>query len=86
VKDFSLISAYPVPTRNTSTIEFNSFNSTNVDLTVVDVSGKVVLQDEIKAVLGRNIHEVDLSSMAKGFYFVRMNDGYSEITIKLIKE
>jgi len=63
---------YPNPTSGKTTVKFESANSAKYVISVVDVTGRTIISDEIAAAEGINTHELDLSKVAKGIYLVRM--------------
>ncbi len=85
-KGFALINVYPVPTKSTATIEFISNSNTNIEVTIVDVAGRIISTDEMVASEGMNNHVVQVEHLAAGVYFVRMNDGNSEFIGRIVKD
>jgi N-acetylneuraminic acid mutarotase len=68
--DFSDI--YPNPASNTFNIDIHTTSANTVTLEVYDVLGKVIINTELT---NRNgVNTIDVSGLAKGMYFVRMND------------
>lgn len=65
-------SLYPNPTSGKTTVKFESVNSAKYVISVVDVTGRVIISDEVSAAEGINMHELDLTKVAKGIYLVRM--------------
>lgn len=63
---------YPNPTGGKTTVKFESSNSAKYVISVVDVTGRTIISDEVTAAEGINMHELDLSRVAKGIYLVRM--------------
>ena len=75
---YSLDKAYPNPFNPTTTIGFNLSNPSYVDVTVYDITGRVVenLVGEFKS---QGSHKVvwNASAMSSGVYFVQLNvDGF----------
>ena len=71
---YSLEKAYPNPFNPSTTIGYALSNSANVDITVYDISGRVV-ENLVSGYKTSGSHEIVLiaSSMASGFYFVQLN-------------
>jgi hypothetical protein len=65
---------YPNPTEGKTTLKFESNIDTQYSLSVIDLTGRVVLTESIAAVEGLNMHELDLSTFAKGMYMVRLEN------------
>jgi len=70
----SLIDAtlYPNPTVGTTTLKFETITAGDYKVSVVDMTGQVMQTKNVSAVAGLNLHELDLSTYAKGLYMVRL--------------
>ena len=70
----SLIDAtlYPNPTMGTTTLKFETITAGDYKVSVVDMTGQVMQTKNVTAVAGLNLHELDLSTYAKGLYMVRL--------------
>jgi hypothetical protein len=77
------VSVYPNPTNDVLNIQLNAFNS---ELTgtveIVDVTGKVILTETINNFAGNT--QLNVSSLDKGLYIVRVSNGVSTLTSKVI--
>lgn len=77
-------SVYPNPASTNCTIEFNSLKEENMDIELVDVSGKILMRKEqVKAMNGSNKVEFEVSSISIGSYFIRLTNGEFTATEKL---
>ena len=65
-------SLYPNPTIGTTTLKFETATAGDYKVSVVDMTGQVMQTSSINAVEGLNMHELDLSTYAKGLYMVRL--------------
>ena len=65
-------SLYPNPTSGKTSVKFDAVNAAKYVISVVDVTGRVIISDEVSASEGINMHELDLTNVAKGIYLVRM--------------
>ena len=80
-------SLYPNPTSGKTTVRFESTGTARYVISVVDVTGRVIISNEVTAVEGVNMHEIDLSSVAKGMYLVRMeSEGLDSQLLKVTVE
>lgn len=68
----SSIRLMPNPNDGTFVLQFNAFNKTDVSVNVTDVTGRVVYTQQMQDVQGQVVHAMDLSSLAKGVYFVNL--------------
>ena len=73
---------YPNPTRDVVHINIPSSNSTITELRLVDVTGKIIMQNKIP-----NGHsKLDMSKMASGVYILSLQSENTSTTLKLIKQ
>lgn len=82
------LSIYPNPTNAASTVEFVSPKDSKVVVTVLDVTGRMVEENQIEALAGQvTKHEVNKSSnLGSGVYFVTLTMDGQRTTKKLIIE
>jgi len=66
------IIAYPNPTKNSVTINYNASKNGQYIFQVTDVSGRILLRKEIIATQGLNHTTIDVSRFAKGSYFINI--------------
>ncbi len=85
LSNVSLFSVFPNPVSENATILFNTTAIGNVNVTVFDAAGKVVSVLANGAMLP-GIHSLSTSGLAKGFYFVTLQNGSKLSTQKLIVE
>jgi hypothetical protein len=75
---------FPNPTSGQLTIEYRSYAGGDYGLTVTDLSGRVVLVENIKAQSGLNKHEIDLGFANAGLYMVYLKGPGGEITVNKV--
>jgi len=63
---------YPNPTIGSTTLQFETSTAGDYQVSVIDVTGRVMQSKNVSAVEGQNMHEIDLSTYAKGLYMIRM--------------
>ena len=73
------------PVGNQLPIRIESPTSKNLDITILDLSGKVALQTEERVAQGENNINIELSELNKGVYFLKMSDDKGFVTKKLLK-
>ncbi len=87
-EQFTTVTLYPNPTNNASTLFINSSSneSLNVNILVMDVTGKVVLTPAVNQSVnfGYNNFEINTQNLQSGIYFVTINNGLSKETVKLV--
>ena len=75
------INIFPNPSTGKFTIE--SKKSYIIDVSIIDLSGKVIYKDSFNNV---NSKEVDLSEFAKGLYILQLNVENEKIISKILIE
>lgn len=77
----------PNPSSSVFTISYaNLSNEKTFAYRVIDITGKEVLSNTTNAVSGLNIYPVDVTSIAKGLYFVECVVGNEKVTNKIVVE
>ncbi len=77
----NVIKIFPNPAKDKLSIEFNSVEN-NFDLHLLNMLGQTVYS--IKNV--QNKHEIDLSNLSTGIYYLKMQNALEQKIIKIIKE
>jgi hypothetical protein len=79
-----VVSVYPNPANGVLNINLNVLNTNNLNnvVEIVDVTGKVVLTENINNFAGNT--QLDVSSLDKGIYIVRVSNGINTFTSKVI--
>jgi len=75
---------YPNPAKNNVTVSFNNMNSGIYEMTIEDVKGQKVVNDLISVSNGNTSKVIDVSQFESGVYFVKVVNGSSIITKKLV--
>ena len=78
------ISIYPNPTNGQFTIKTSGLANANALVTVRDISGRVIFEENIAQSNQAFTKVYDLSNYAKGLYFINLMDGNNQQTFKLI--
>ncbi len=73
---------FPNPTNGMVTLQYLQNNSQPLLLEVMDITGKVLLFKNLP-VTTRNSYSLDMAGQPNGLYFVRLQSGFSEKTLKL---
>jgi hypothetical protein len=82
VTTFGVLSTFPNPATDNTTIEFGSANSSNVTLNVYNSIGSLVFSNKINATAGSNFTTVNTNSFANGNYIYTLNNGTNVINGK----
>jgi len=78
------LSVYPNPSRNMSTLVFQSKASSDYHLSMTDATNKEVLAKDGNAVAGTNQVDIDLSKFAKGVYMVNLKAGDFSSSVRTV--
>jgi hypothetical protein len=74
---------YPNPTSGRVTLQFTSANDSKHTLNVYDMTGRIVFTRDVGVTEGLNQFDLDLSSLAKQVYLVRVGNERGNSTIRL---
>lgn len=78
------INLFPNPSNGRLTVELNSLNATEVQVTILDFVGKMVYDKYFTFQQGMDSKEINLVELNEGLYFIRFKTGESVYTEKLI--
>jgi hypothetical protein len=73
---------WPNPVENELNIEFGSVYAKQIDLSVTDMQGRMVLQEKINP--ESKTYKVSMSHLSAGTYIIRMNNGEGSFTRKIL--
>lgn len=77
---------YPVPAHDVTTLSIaNTQNQQKVDYKIYDILGNVILEKSLGLISGITKHQVDISTLANGIYFLELNVNGTTSSKKLIK-
>ena len=78
----SKVCIYPNPTNSNFSIEIPE-NFVGGEISIIDLTGKVVMRDRITQ---SAVKRFDVSNLNDGIYLIRMNNGVSQFTDRLMKK
>jgi hypothetical protein len=76
-----VVSIYPNPSNGLFTLNINNAVSNQVVISILDLQGKVVYSESDKNVSAQYNKQINLTDLAKGIYYVKLNIG-SEVQIQ----
>ncbi len=85
-RGFEIVRVYPNPAKNEVNINFTISEERTVDISVYNIEGRVLESLKIESEKGINEVEINVSDYPIGVYFVRVFDGSTTQTQKIIKE
>lgn len=77
---------YPNPAQDDLTISFGSLNNVQIQVSLLDQTGRVVMNEAINGNSGTNAHRLDVSNLAAGLYQIRLTCGDRKVTRKVVIE
>lgn len=81
------MNVYPNPTSGKLSISFTAADIEKYNLCIVDLQGKELICEENTSLKGLNLHEIDLSSIAKGMYALTFQRAGMEMqTLRIVIE
>jgi hypothetical protein len=75
---------YPNPGNGVITLDFNTSNAKQTTIQLMDITGKMMLSENVNLAAGASKQTLDVSSIAKGSYFIKIMDKETVETKKLI--
>jgi hypothetical protein len=81
----SKISIYPNPAKSFLSIDLNIHQPQNVEVLVIDLEGRPVVQDQFISIRGRMIKKIDISMIGKGIYTLKVTSQEQVLIQKIVK-
>ena len=76
---------YPNPVNNLSFLDYSCDKNTNLSLTYIDYSGKIIKNENVKISSGNNKIELSTEELTNGLYFLKINGENHVETLSFIK-
>jgi hypothetical protein len=83
---FNIASVAPNPTKEISTILFESAKNENVSVTLTDISGRIVLTQNVAATEGVNNLKINMSLLSNGLYIMNLRNNEQVLIQKILKQ
>ena len=74
------LSVYPNPSNGNFTLSIEDYNHSNFKINVIDVTGKLVYNQQINSPQT----SINLEKLNKGIYFMQLNDGVNQTTKRIV--
>jgi hypothetical protein len=84
VKSIMEAIAYPNPAINQLNVKFNSMDAGNYSIRLVDLSGRLVINNNGAASKGANLINLDLNGLAKGVYMLHVENAHETSIIRVV--
>ena len=82
--DHFTFQAYPNPSNGIFSVEAGGITNEKVTIEVIDLSGRVLLEESVSSNNGSILHEMDLQRFIGGYYLLRMSDNGVAHTMPLL--
>lgn len=83
---FALGNVYPVPAKNSLTVEWNSSRAGTTSLVLTDMSGRVLKTISTQAVQGFNRQVLDVQTLVAGQYFLQVKNETGKVQTIITKQ
>ena len=80
------VKVFPNPNNGDFSLSYTLNEAQEVSLFVVDITGQVILSQDIVATSGENNHQLNLNKAAAGIYFVRLQTADGSVNTRMIVE
>lgn len=77
---------YPVPAEDVVNLKFDKFYSGSVQIKILDVCGRVCIEDALRRVPQAEIRSYDVADLTQGIYYVLVTNGAKRRTFVFYKE
>jgi len=85
IEALSGVNIYPNPVKNVATIEYNLAQNSNVKVSIINYSGKVISSVFVNSYKGNNTITLSTNELNSGVYFAKIVSNNTVKTIKFIK-
>lgn len=85
IESVAEVQLYPNPAQESVQLVITGAENTSAAVTIADMQGKAVYTTTMQLGIGKNIHQIDISTMAAGMYMVQVQAGNSRKTLKLVR-
>ena len=85
IDESTKVKTYPNPVINELNVQFKSITAEIIDLQIIDLQGKILINTILKSEIGVNNYTIFLSDLKRGLYFCRIQIGNKFENSKFIK-
>lgn len=80
----SSLNIFPNPATFDLTLKFNTKKSININISVLDLIGKVIYAEEFNSKSGQNIKNININDFDNGTYLIKIQNGNDVITKRFV--
>ncbi|MEP7171768.1 MAG: T9SS type A sorting domain-containing protein, partial [Bacteroidota bacterium] len=84
--DSQQFTVYPNPAHDKLTVSIDEKEQTQLNISLRDISGRIILSENHDVVAGSNVYELELKNMAKGVYMLEIQSPVESLKKKLVVE
>jgi hypothetical protein len=77
---------YPNPSADQLQISYETVKAGNAQVEIIDLQGKILLQQALNCNAGANHVEIKVTKLPKGIYLCRVTNGTRMVTTKFLKQ
>ncbi len=85
-KETESIKVYPNPASDVTTVEYEATEASQLSIRIYSLSGSLVKQENRKAMIGKNLIPINISTLAQGGYIVYLNNEGKKASTTFIKK
>jgi hypothetical protein len=78
------IEIYPNPADNQLNIAFSAKDNVDLNISLIDISGRAIMQNMYSANSGTNLIKIDINNISRGIYFLNIMENNSSLNYKVI--
>ncbi len=82
---FEILAVFPIPARETLSVQYHIEKATNIQASIYDVTGKLIEQKMMDTHIGFNQLDWSLASYNAGTYFIQLTNNEEVVLSKFIK-
>lgn len=86
ISSATAFSVYPNPAHDKVTVSIDVNKNANFTLQLMDISGRVLVSENISGLAGLNTYDLDLSHVAKGVYMLEVKSANDNWKSKVVVE
>ncbi len=76
---------FPNPANEYINVEYTNIESTEVQLSIMDMTGRVIQSQNLNEAIGQQRTQLDINALTSGFYFIRLVAGDTVQSMKFVK-
>jgi len=79
------MNVFPNPANEYINVEYTNIESTEVQLSIMDMTGRVIQSQNLNEAIGQQRTQLDINALTSGFYFIQLVAGDTVQSMKFVK-